>query len=176
MHIFGKMGNSAFACATILFASLVADVPAGATETIYTLDTTNPGIGNFWGPLYVSGTVTYESGGVIKYDITAQELYTYVFTTSFTEPSQFPPTLCILAGSTCNTIPPSPAFFSIFLSPSTDFFSAGLTDDLRDYSATGTLTVSMIVPETSTWATMLLGFAGLGLVGYRKAKKSRATL
>jgi hypothetical protein len=32
------------------------------------------------------------------------------------------------------------------------------------------------VPEPSTWAMMLLGFAGLGFVGYRKANKSRATV
>jgi hypothetical protein len=29
------------------------------------------------------------------------------------------------------------------------------------------------VPEPSTWAMMLLGFAGLGFVGYRKAKNAR---
>jgi hypothetical protein len=27
-----------------------------------------------------------------------------------------------------------------------------------------------VVPETSTWAMMLLGFVGLGFAGYRKAK------
>ena len=28
------------------------------------------------------------------------------------------------------------------------------------------------VPETTTWAMMLLGFAGLGLVGYRKSRRA----
>ena len=28
------------------------------------------------------------------------------------------------------------------------------------------------VPETSTWGMMLMGFAGLGLAGYRKARRS----
>jgi hypothetical protein len=37
----------------------------------------------------------------------------------------------------------------------------------------GTLTA---VPEPSTWAMMLIGFAGLGYAGYRKARTSRATL
>jgi hypothetical protein len=32
------------------------------------------------------------------------------------------------------------------------------------------------VPEPSTWAMMLLGFAGLGFAGYRRARKSRAVL
>ena len=30
-----------------------------------------------------------------------------------------------------------------------------------------------LVPEPSTWAMMLLGFAGLGFVGYRQARKAR---
>jgi hypothetical protein len=32
------------------------------------------------------------------------------------------------------------------------------------------------VPETSTWAMMLLGFVGLGYAGYRKANAARAAL
>jgi len=32
------------------------------------------------------------------------------------------------------------------------------------------------VPEPSTWATMLLGFAGLGLAGYYRARKSPAAV
>ena len=31
------------------------------------------------------------------------------------------------------------------------------------------------VPEPSTWAMMLLGFAGLGFAGYRRAKRGGAT-
>ena len=30
-----------------------------------------------------------------------------------------------------------------------------------------------VVPEPSTWAMMLLGFAGLGFAGYRHARKGR---
>jgi hypothetical protein len=32
------------------------------------------------------------------------------------------------------------------------------------------------VPEPSTWAMMLLGFAGLGFAGYRRAKAGHAAL
>ena len=32
------------------------------------------------------------------------------------------------------------------------------------------------VPESSTWAMMLLGFAGLGFVGYRQSRKGRVAL
>ena len=38
---------------------------------------------------------------------------------------------------------------------------------------TGTLSA---VPEPSTWAMMLLGFAGLGFAGYRKARSARTAL
>jgi hypothetical protein len=31
-------------------------------------------------------------------------------------------------------------------------------------------------PEPSTWAMLLSGFAGLGLIGYRKARSGRAAL
>jgi hypothetical protein len=34
--------------------------------------------------------------------------------------------------------------------------------------------VSGAVPEPSTWAMMLLGFAGLGFMAYRRTKKSAA--
>jgi PEP-CTERM motif len=33
---------------------------------------------------------------------------------------------------------------------------------------------AMTVPEPSTWAMLLLGFAGLGYAGYRRARESRA--
>jgi hypothetical protein len=32
------------------------------------------------------------------------------------------------------------------------------------------------VPELSTWAMMLTGFAGLGFVGYRSSSRKSATL
>ena len=34
----------------------------------------------------------------------------------------------------------------------------------------GTFAIGGVVPETSTWAMLLLGFAGLGLVGYRQMR------
>jgi len=42
---------------------------------------------------------------------------------------------------------------------------------LRADGTIGTVSVSA-VPEASTWAMMLLGFAGLGFVGYRRATRS----
>lgn len=36
--------------------------------------------------------------------------------------------------------------------------------------------LTLSIPEASTWAMMLLGFAGLGFAGYRRAKAGDATL
>jgi hypothetical protein len=36
-----------------------------------------------------------------------------------------------------------------------------------------TLVIGTVVPEPSTWAMMLLGFAGLGLIGYQSAGRRR---
>jgi hypothetical protein len=35
-------------------------------------------------------------------------------------------------------------------------------------------TFGTAVPEPSTWAMMLLGFAGLGFAGYRRSRKASA--
>ena len=39
----------------------------------------------------------------------------------------------------------------------------------------GDFAVGGAVPEPSTWAMMLLGFAGLGYAGYRRAREPRVT-
>jgi hypothetical protein len=36
--------------------------------------------------------------------------------------------------------------------------------------------IPFAVPEPSTWAMMLLGFAGLGFMGYRASAKGRVVL
>jgi uncharacterized protein (TIGR03118 family) len=56
-------------------------------------------------------------------------------------------------------------------SPNTLYFTAG--PDGESHGLFGALTV---VPEPSTWAMMLVGFAGLGFLGYRRARKGHATL
>ena len=56
--------------------------------------------------------------------------------------------------------------------PTTDatggMFSPGIFGPNFDVGAVGAA-----IPEPSTWAMMLLGFAGIGFVGYRKAKTRR---
>jgi hypothetical protein len=38
-----------------------------------------------------------------------------------------------------------------------------------------TLVIGTVVPEPSTWAMMLLGFVGLGFMGYQSAGRRRTT-
>jgi hypothetical protein len=58
----------------------------------------------------------------------------------------------------------------------TEFYLA-VADGEGWYNNTGAIEVTVnggsTVPEASTWALMLVGFAGLGFAGYRKARRSR---
>lgn len=51
----------------------------------------------------------------------------------------------------------------------TSLFNRTDTDPL-----TGTITISAAVPEPSTWAMMILGFAGLGFLAHRRRRTQRA--
>ena len=60
-----------------------------------------------------------------------------------------------------------------------DFTSLGLTPGTYVWSwgagaHADTFTVQIGVPEPSTWALLLAGFGGLGLVGSRRTRKARA--
>ena len=66
-------------------------------------------------------------------------------------------------------------YASTFLSSSADIsdpITIDLTPGVTFTSASGVFLVSN-VPETSTWAMMLLGFAGLGYAGFRRTSKFR---
>jgi PEP-CTERM motif len=44
------------------------------------------------------------------------------------------------------------------------------------FGESGNFTIGTAVPEPSTWAMMLIGFAGLGYASYRRSKKNAAAL
>jgi hypothetical protein len=53
---------------------------------------------------------------------------------------------------------------------------AGGFDFINFQAVTGNVLVSSIsgtIPEPSTWAMMLLGFAGLGYMGFKRTRKVR---
>ncbi len=99
-------------------------------------------------------------------------------------------------------VPPTPAAYCVYLqsmipgaacqaqTPPTTFDYFEFTYQLGPYSYGGNsytslvnftffeddVTVQQDVPEPSTWAMMLLGFAGLGFAGYRRARAGHARL
>jgi hypothetical protein len=56
-----------------------------------------------------------------------------------------------------------------FTGDSIEYNASGLSFENSPYFVT--LTVTTAVPELSTWAMMMLGFAGLGFVAYRTSRK-----
>jgi hypothetical protein len=58
----------------------------------------------------------------------------------------------------------------------TDIFHASTTDGLPFFAAVDTSFGGVLAPEPSTWAMMLLGFAGLAYAGWRRAAKRGAAL
>jgi hypothetical protein len=46
------------------------------------------------------------------------------------------------------------------------------SDGVGDYQFSGTISAINSVPEPSTWAMMILGFAGIGFMAYRRNSKS----
>jgi hypothetical protein len=56
-----------------------------------------------------------------------------------------------------------------FTNDSIMYNGSGLSFETSPYFIT--LTVTTVVPELSTWAMMIFGFAGLGLVGYRASRR-----
>ena len=61
--------------------------------------------------------------------------------------------------------------------PSSSFPTTGGAFVLTSVGESATFTsATSAIPEPSTWAMMLIGFAGLGYAGYRRARAAHATL
>lgn len=65
---------------------------------------------------------------------------------------------------------------STVLNGFTDVPTSGGNLTLSGFSDEASLTAVSAVPELSTWVMMLLGFAGIGFVAYRRAKKAVAVI
>ena len=138
-------------------------------------------------PAYRGGTISQNITGLtagatyavtFSYEATQQSLpnpgaTTAGFTVGFGAASQATPTLNVAAGSASGW------------KTATMIFTASGTSDLLSFAATGGPSVAVppfalldnvsvtAAPEASTWAMMMLGFAGLGLAGYRSRKTKR---
>jgi PEP-CTERM motif len=68
------------------------------------------------------------------------------------------------------------AWTNYSVTPSDTLSAGGYSQGSANFSVVYTYTPTAPVPEPSTWAMMLVGFAGLGFAGYRKAREPRAAL
>jgi PEP-CTERM motif len=75
---------------------------------------------------------------------------------------------CSASGASCGAANGDPAFILA------GFTRSGADFDKSIWFATTAESEVAAVPEPSTWAMMLAGFAGLGFVGYRRAREPRA--
>jgi hypothetical protein len=67
--------------------------------------------------------------------------------------------------------------FQVFSGGGLNFTAAGSGVTLRGLGASSFSQAGILsTPEPSTWAMMLIGFAGLGYAGYRRAREPRAAV
>jgi hypothetical protein len=64
--------------------------------------------------------------------------------------------------------------FVLFSGATSDPLSEGLFDDNANQTTLGTLSVTMAVSEAATWAFLLVGLLGLGLLGVARRKRCAA--
>jgi PEP-CTERM motif len=124
----------------------------------------------------LSGTLTFDAstGLVTSADIDASSIGTF---NSVTLSEPFPPNtadyLVNIGGGTpqgLGLILDTVASLSSGQTTTIDS-SSGFTQPPYDQPFSGTLTIAAAVPEPSTWAMMILGFAGLGFLAYRRKSK-----
>jgi hypothetical protein len=114
-------------------------------------------------PIFFSEILGFNNGnGSEQFDETDTSPYNFVSTGIINHAATLPATI---------TVP-----FTYTVDPSTDIligsFELGTVNQeaANGYLSPTTLTVS-IIPEASTWAMMLIGFAGLSLAGFRSARR-----
>jgi hypothetical protein len=140
---------------------------------------TTPGVYDFSSSsVLLDGTLTLEGTG------------TYVFQIASTLTTGSDDGAAVVASDCgCNvywqvgssaTIGTDTAFEGTIIAMVSDTVDTGATiEDGRAFALTGavtlddnTITTTACIPEPSTWAMMLLGFAGLGFAGYRSTRKA----
>jgi hypothetical protein len=159
---------------------------SGDFTVTYLGDTSTVGLsgGEYSNP--VTGVFSFDSttvkltGGATEFLITRLASPGFVGFEQVTETVLLPPTFNVaveaLTGTPFETYNLATSFpltsGGLCVGPATYFTSGGdlvfAADSITSHS------LQAIVPEPSTWATMLAGFVGLGFVGYRRSIKARA--
>jgi hypothetical protein len=179
------MVNSKASLAVVGLALCALWAPAACAKvteifTISDFESTQPGglmsaMESVTGYFTEGTTLADETSMVTVVENQQGTVYTYNYTgpegSGYSAPSQIPDAP---SGAT--------AAFNIY------FFGVGITGDAKGvvvtlddlvYDSTGTVTITESapnsVPELSTWALMLIGFAGLGLAGWTGARRRTAS-
>jgi PEP-CTERM motif len=175
-----------------LFAGLLAltpilSQPAWAMVQYYTISDID--LTGLFG--IVSGGGSFTMGSSETSSVTVTEMqpgpfnYTYTFTgplngAGYTQKSQQPATPCITEGcSPGETFPSTNAGLNVDFLGVTGTVAVDFEDNGEIYTGTGVISGGGTsppsggsnTPEPSTWAMLLLGFAGLSFVGYRRRKR-----
>ncbi len=185
------LGGPADAAAVIDISQVGGDVVTAGSGTVDLTDL------SLYETLIVAGVINPGLGGVLVGNEGTASVYTGVGgpasfgTGGLTEPSSISGDILGIAGSTL----PLPEIFvpegyvsGAALSGSATYDGAtlaslGLTSGKYVYtwgagpdadSLTVNIGIGSAIPEPSTWAMMLLGFAGVGFAGYRRARELRA--
>jgi hypothetical protein len=172
--------------ATAAVAFTLAAGAASATVTVITLTDPNPMTGTF-GSATMTGEMTINSKTGETFDYTIVEDnggtdYTYTFNSlsDSGEPSQIPPSPCIIAGCTGPT-PNGPVDFSLPYDYEEPIPLGGgiatlqFRDGVYDYAGYGIQTevVTSGSPEPAAWAMLLLGLGAVGAA--MRARRSVGT-
>jgi hypothetical protein len=172
-------------CAVLMIAGLL---PLAVTEAAsakvfdWSLTGPDPSLGGF--PLQGSGTITASPAGANVWDIDAitgmvngdeitgtstfEGADNLVFTTGFAFVSTVGISFETAAGQTVNVF----SFFGPTTPPTGNAYGERSADPSAGFGV-GHFTLTA-VPEASTWAMMIIGFAGLGMAGYRASQKRSA--
>ena len=162
------MGTPPLASGSLLTDTIAVNSTGAGTLFIWVTET------GLTSPL---GTVKYTSGltsNLFSGDISSVTLSTFVSPTDAVSPPNGTPLDSFdftgLGTQTLSSVEnPGTGPYSLeelFVVHATGVGSTNLTIDLT----------SSTVPEPSTWAMMLIGFAGLAYAGYRRTRSDRATL
>ena len=161
--------------ALTLAGALTAPVAEAAAKVVYDLHETTFGMAGFEGTLTVPDFISADTTFPITDFSVSNNPLPYI--KAEFSPSSSSPLCSDFSLSSCDLIALSSSTgFSFYGFTPGIFSKTGInTSTNGDFSMTLTVSQTAAVPQLSTWAMMLLGFAGLGFAGWRAAHKS-ATL